>query len=433
MNNLETRGRHDSLDSSLEDNGLWSDNPEKAYFREMMAEQVKDGVYNMDEDSILGDQTLASIEGRVNATKNSYPLEADKVTTPTESYYFQDTEAGHLFNSELGYTDYDDDISTLANDTTEGSFRAGSISKMISSIAVRKKTPNTPETERLDKESDGTQRSGSGDDYSHEKDNDVVEELTFSRKKYVCAALFAVFLLGAIGTLSYGLISLKENQVEISGQELASWDWTFKPTQSTTQSPTLSSSPTFPAPTSAPTTGAPLKTPTSIPTSTPSSSPTVPKEERFINIISERSSSAVGKIETDGSVQKTAFEWLVDDPNFYLYTDDRLVQRWTLAIVKSVTSSSSGRRLNAALDTWMKYTDECSWFNGQDACDDNKEFKSLVLKDVGLDGSIPSEIALLSELRKSGPVSFLFLEIRKPNLVFCFRLNNSERNPNFVQ
>jgi hypothetical protein len=148
-------------------------------------------------------------------------------------------------------------------------------------------------------------------------------------------------------------------------------------------------------------------------------------------------------IENANSNHYRAFRWLTNDPDFYSYDDNRLIQRWVLAFFnlevqifppptpepsseptplpsEPTTESPSGlpittssptfdpfpdRRLNwDSMESWMKYTDECQWFTSfyfnNVACNSRKEYKRFVLINLGLEGTLPSELTLLSKLGK---------------------------------
>jgi hypothetical protein len=130
-------------------------------------------------------------------------------------------------------------------------------------------------------------------------------------------------------------------------------------------------------------------------------------------VLGDVSSSIVEDIENAGTAQHEAFEWLANDPEYFTYSERKVVQRWVLALfsleIATTRRRLSDRRLNEAMVTWMEYTDECTWFTSwyenRVACDSDGTLKFLVLRNIGLDGSIPSELTLLTKLGKS----FLFL------------------------
>mmetsp|Transcript_1864 Transcript_1864/g.4221 ORF Transcript_1864/g.4221 Transcript_1864/m.4221 type:complete len:718 (+) Transcript_1864:54-2207(+) len=75
----------------------------------------------------------------------------------------------------------------------------------------------------------------------------------------------------------------------------------------------------------------------------------------------------------------------------------------TAADAEQPVNDNGGRRLNwDALESWMQYTDECQWFTSyffnRVSCNAMHQFKRLVLINLDLEGTIPSEISLMSRL-----------------------------------
>lgn len=179
----------------------------------------------------------------------------------------------------------------------------------------------------------------------------------------------------------------------------------------------------------------PLALVTQMPTQTPSFRTTsLPTQadyrhqnarNRFQQVLESRSTNIFfGKDggNDDSSPQAKAQNWLIRDPQFYSYSDDRLVQRWVLATFAfgMVSSSSSAEgsdnggnaliltqqeplSIPQAMQNWVEYTDECThWFytlgddNGKTVCNSNGLYERLDLRLQNLVGTLPSEIALLS-------------------------------------
>lgn len=102
----------------------------------------------------------------------------------------------------------------------------------------------------------------------------------------------------------------------------------------------------------------------------------------------------------------------MNDSNFYSYGDRKIVQRFALALFSLDISttrrrnlSARRRHLNEVLDTWMKnHDDECNWYtsyyNNFVPCDKTGVFRHLVLINVQLDGTLPTELGLLTRLSK---------------------------------
>jgi hypothetical protein len=422
------------------------------------------------DNSVLGAQTMASLEGRLKQASN--PLNVNPIPfndSRLNPYSFRDsdtdTEAGRR-PTNMAYVGESDDISTIANDTMAAESQSASITKLFSSISIRNKDPRTPERRNKPGREDGETApeifrvmvQGPVD-----KDTEVEENSSFSKVKYYWATFLAIFLIGAIAALAYGLNGLKNLRGQNAGpaqisdttdqEEVLEWDWTFKPSQQESPPPTMTAYPTSalptPLPTRAPTllpsrtpsslpsmvpstpmpssdpttlspsvtpsstptlsqspTPVPSAAPTGTPTRTPTPAPTFTKEENFTLIMTQISASILDDIATTGTAQRRAMQWITDDPDYFSYSEDRIIQRWALAVFSlEVSTSRRNRRLNGALEDWMEYNDECDWFissnNGAGACDDAGVFKYLVLRDVDLDGTIPSELFLLKKLRKS--------------------------------
>jgi hypothetical protein len=326
-----------------------------------------------------------------------------------------------------------DDVSTIANDTITGSV-GGSIGSRFN---VFKKKTVTPDRQKSESKDDGTESpagfNGTVQIPSPRKDRDLPPPRGsgWGTKKYTYACVLGLFLLCSIAALGYGLIrvrNLTPSPVSSTASVNGDWDWTFKPTAQVspdptegepTMAPSASWSPTVPGETRAPT-RFPTAAPSTSPPTQSSDSPTLTTRENLKAVLGGVSLSIVEAIETDGTAQQEAFEWLADDPEYFTYSERKIVQRWVLVhfSLEIVTARRrlSDRRLNEAMVTWMEYTDECTWFTSwyenRVACDSEGTFKFLVLRNIGLDGSIPSELTLLTKLGKS---FLVFL------LVFLFR------------
>ncbi|KAL3942305.1 MAG: hypothetical protein SGBAC_003478 [Bacillariaceae sp.] len=316
--------------------------------------------------------------------------------------------------TEMAILDIPDDVSTIANDTLNGSI-SGSMFNFWNKGAV------TPERQQSTNNRGEEIPAGFGGTIqipSSTKDRElpmhVDSEPRWSGKKYLYATILALFLLAAIGALSYGFFKVRDlNSLSAPVDENSSPDFIFslRPTPMVPISPeaTPTLSPTkfgggviLPTTPTRPPTGQPSR----LPTTTPSLEPTISASTSLIRILYEISPSIVANIEIDGTKQKQVFDWLTNDPDYFTYNEYKIVQRWALALfsleIASTRRRLSDRRLNEALETWMKYTDECAWFTSwyenRVACDGTGSFKFLVLRNIGLDGTIPSELALLTRL-----------------------------------
>jgi hypothetical protein len=337
--------------------------------------------------------------------------------------------------------------------------KAGWFHGQFGAVKMDPATPARSEAEALElgKDEDTTlpetPEKGRISQISSTDSEDEMDEVASSSKKSVHFALLLAFLLAAIAGLSYVVWYLhdRNGSANVSPGEVAfavepTLPPTTRPSEAPSVTPTVSSSPTIHTarPTSQPTRRL-SRPPTSIPTRNPTPYPTVETEESYFMELMARTSPTVAMaIENTNSNHYRAFRWLTNDPDFYSYDDERLITRWVLAFFKlevrilrrpptseptplpsseptplPSTDSSSGlattslptvdpfpdRRLNwNSMESWMQYTDECQWFTSfyfnNVACNSKKEFKRFVLINLGLEGTLPKELTLLSKLGK---------------------------------
>lgn len=245
----------------------------------------------------------------------------------------------------------------------------------------------------------------------------------WTRKHYAIACCMTFFLLATIAALAYTFVALQANEDEVTQQSQ-------KSARGVTPNPTPSlptSEPTFtrtnapspigpsPRPTKAPTaapsrnpSGAPSGMPTVAPTTlaptiAPSGAPTDSPEYILREALADVAASdqTYRAIERQGTPQRKAFEWLLDDPNFMTYLPRRKVQRFALAVL--YYSTTQPQFAQESMQTWMSYdTNECtwftSWFENRLACGSDDIFKFLTLRNINLIGEIPAEITLLRKL-----------------------------------
>ena len=104
------------------------------------------------------------------------------------------------------------------------------------------------------------------------------------------------------------------------------------------------------------------------------------------------------------SPQSKAFEWLSNDPAFLQYTGDRKLQRFALATLYY----STGGQEWSGQERWLSYnSDECQWYfssfsiyTSPGACmAAGGALKSLVLENNNMTGTLPPELALLTDLK----------------------------------
>jgi Leucine-rich repeat (LRR) protein len=134
----------------------------------------------------------------------------------------------------------------------------------------------------------------------------------------------------------------------------------------------------------------------------------------LLTIITNYSNSSLASLTTVGSAktpQYQAYHWMVQDPAYWNYTEATILQRWVLAVFYYSTNGPAWNNDNfpAVFDVgktpWLTYSDECQWLstnrgsNNGAVCDKDNNIFALHLRSVGLNGTIPHELGLLSNLR----------------------------------
>jgi hypothetical protein len=94
------------------------------------------------------------------------------------------------------------------------------------------------------------------------------------------------------------------------------------------------------------------------------------------------------------SPQVLAFEWMKADPTLSSYSDAQKIQRFTMATFFYSTGGDNW----AQNDGWVTLENECLWYSSsfRGSCDDSGNLLYLELNDNALSGTLPSELALLS-------------------------------------
>jgi hypothetical protein len=103
----------------------------------------------------------------------------------------------------------------------------------------------------------------------------------------------------------------------------------------------------------------------------------------------------------DDSPQAKALAWLQKDPQYSEYELYRLCQRYALAVLYLSTNGTSWYSKWG----WLSNDNECSWYqhggSGPEdgsSCVEDSRLSFLDLNENNLDGSIPTELALLTDL-----------------------------------
>lgn len=416
----EEKKSQESTSQQDVDSLLWSDDPEKAYFKQMM--DGKEG-----EDSVLGSNTIDQIYG-----------ERERTDTEDDSMFRSDPNAPF----RLAILGVEDDLSTIAGDTISGSvvtegavFSNANLPSVITSTnpswtePVKRdfkeyalKTPVKQKKRRWHpymkrEEDEDTQpesppailgvadndKTQVEDGETVEKDGDESTYFTYvrpSKRIVLCAAVMGAILILLIGGLAIAYIQVNDEGDGESSSSSTALDAPvggFNPEDF---------SPTVPAPvstgdgTSPPLSFGPTPAPAVVPTMAPLPVP-VTEQANLMNILSTNGVDVTNLLEEDDNSQYRALRWLASDPNYYSYTEPRLVQRWVLAVL-AFSMYNDEAKINAAasvLPQWLDHDiNECDWFttSTETICTGFGYYRHLELRDQRLYGTIPTELALLS-------------------------------------
>ncbi|KAI2494302.1 hypothetical protein MHU86_20236 [Fragilaria crotonensis] len=196
---------------------------------------------------------------------------------------------------------------------------------------------------------------------------------------------------------------------------------TAKPTKVPTAKPT--SAPPTTKPTSPPTeeptpspSFAPTKAPTSFPTSAPTLECNISAGERAVlieNILKGVSDPTA--LSTTGTPQNLAQNWLINlDPYYVCPQDDKVVQRYTLAVFYYSTEGDDWAKCSAPTDfsdqtaidvaiancpgkPWLMDISECEWAGA--ICNDENSTERIDIEKNELGGTLPSELASLTAMK----------------------------------
>ena len=107
-------------------------------------------------------------------------------------------------------------------------------------------------------------------------------------------------------------------------------------------------------------------------------------------LISSASFDGGAALQTTSTPQNDAYLWLAGNANLNTYADEQKVQRYVLALLYYATTGDSW----SSNSNWLSDLDESSWYGvSTDVAD---QVTNLVLGSNNLNGTIPSELAVLS-------------------------------------
>ena len=184
-----------------------------------------------------------------------------------------------------------------------------------------------------------------------------------------------------------------------------------------TELPTRNNDPIVPSPvivpTSAPNTELPTRnndpivpSPVTVPSSAPISENgndnVVIDDNSLYNLIVANVPDGGASLRDQSSPQSAALNWL-QNPINENYSDSRLLQRYALATLYYATNPNNNSWKSTS--SWLSDTNECDWYSTSEPSSDvctttpnSAVYKELDLRGNGLQGEIPEEISLLTDL-----------------------------------
>jgi Leucine-rich repeat (LRR) protein len=161
---------------------------------------------------------------------------------------------------------------------------------------------------------------------------------------------------------------------------------------------TPTSAPVTLAPTIVAETASPTSVPTTeVPTVSPTRSPIT--DQDLLDLLVTVSFDNGTSILTQGTPQNLAYEWLANSSNLNALPEERKIQRYALATFFYSTDGDLWSN-NVA---WLSEGDECSWYSRsllRPNCNSIGQYENLILGFNGVGGTLPPEVALLSELAR---------------------------------
>jgi hypothetical protein len=140
------------------------------------------------------------------------------------------------------------------------------------------------------------------------------------------------------------------------------------------------------------------------PTSTPSPQEVLKELESILIPVAFDNGEA---LQEQSTPQNNALNWLANNTNLDSYPASKKIQRYALATLFFSTNGASwGDKYE-----WMSNEDECRWYNSGLSMCTNGSVEALYLENYNLVGTIPNELALLSNLSELSVVWLLIVMI----------------------
>jgi hypothetical protein len=105
-------------------------------------------------------------------------------------------------------------------------------------------------------------------------------------------------------------------------------------------------------------------------------------------------------VTTPGTPQNEAYEWLRTNAFLDVYSDDRKLTRYALATFFYATNGTTSWDPIIRDDGWLTDAPECDWASTANNQCINDVYTSLTLDFVGVAGTIPDEVGLLTGLER---------------------------------
>jgi hypothetical protein len=125
-------------------------------------------------------------------------------------------------------------------------------------------------------------------------------------------------------------------------------------------------------------------------------------------VIANLSPTSLTFLDDPESAQNKAFDWMTKDPSYWSMDISTIVQRWTLAVLYYSTGGPNWKTEQlpdtyaAGKSPWLSYSDECLWESSNEGtqgriCDSDNNYFAIHLRKIGLTGTLPAELGLLSD------------------------------------